>query len=143
MSVSSDRDISVAYEKMLITPKIIHDDVNDSHSHFEEKIFQAIDYLKEVSHKRPDIDSTFGFINKSTASNITKESLEEIITDLVNKNLIINKRSDGRDSLRRSIAIVNSTIIDTQHQDIADPITLKLNIKTYIENNVITPGNIS
>ena len=83
------------------------------------------------------------FINKSIASNITKESLEEIITDLVNKNLIINKRSDGRDSLRRNIAIVNSTITDTQHQDIADPINLKLNIKTYIENNVITPGNIS
>ena len=56
MNVSSDRDISVGFEKMTITPKIIHDDVNNSHSHFEEKICHTIDHLKEVSHKRADID---------------------------------------------------------------------------------------
>ena len=99
--------------------------------------------MKEVSHKRPDIDSIFDFINKSTVSNITKESLEEIITDLVNKNLIINKKSDGRDSFRRNTAIVNSTITDTQHQNTADTNAVKSNIKTYIESNVNTPGNIS
>ena len=32
------------------------------------------------------------------ASDITKKSLEEIITDLANTNLIINKKSNGRDS---------------------------------------------
>ena len=69
-----------------------HDDVNNSHSDFEEKMFQVIDHLKEVSHKRRDIDLIFDFINKSTASNVTKESIEEIITDLVNKNLIINEK---------------------------------------------------
>ena len=85
MNVSTDRDTSMPFEKMVNIPTNIHDDVRDSHSHSEEKIFQAIDHLKEVSHKRPDIDSIFNFINKSTAYNITKESLEEIITDLVNK----------------------------------------------------------
>ena len=69
----------MAFEKIAITPKIIHDNANLSHSHYEEKIFLAIDHLKEVSHKRPDNDSIFDFINKSAASNITKESLEEII----------------------------------------------------------------
>ena len=142
MNISSDRDISVAFEKMAITPKIIHDDVNNSHSHFEEKIFQTIHHLKEASHKRADIDSIFDFINKSTASNITKESLEEIIINLVNKNLTINKKSDGRDSFRRNTAIFYSTITDTQHQDTADPNTVKSNIKTYIEINVNTPSNI-
>ena len=48
-------------------------------------------------------------------SRIAKESLEEIINDLARKNLIINKKSNGRDSLRRNTAIVNSTITDTQH----------------------------
>ena len=123
MNVSSDRDIhclkcarirvrenpysrifyaviSMTFEKIAITPTIIHDDANNSHSHFEEKIFQANDHLQEVSHECPDIDSTFDFINKSTASNITKESLIEIITDLVNKNFIINKKSNGRNSFR-------------------------------------------
>ena len=44
------------------------------------------------------------------ASNLTKESLEEIITDLVNKNLIIDKKPNGRDSFRRNVAIANSII---------------------------------
>ena len=125
----------MAFEKIAITPKIIHDNANLSHSHYEEKIFQAIDHLKEVSHKRPDIDSIFDFINKSAASNITKESLEEIIT--------VSKKSDGRDSFRRNTAIVNSTITDTQHQDTADPNTVKSNIEIYIESNVNTSSSIS
>ena len=70
-----------------VTPTMTHDDVNNSLSHFEEKIFQTIIRLsKEVNHKRRDIDSIFDFINKSTASNITNESLEEIITDLEMKS---------------------------------------------------------
>ena len=47
---------------------IIHDDINYSHSHFEEKVFQAIDHLKEASYKWLDIDSIFDFISKSAAS---------------------------------------------------------------------------
>ena len=94
MNVSFDR--VMAFEKMAITRTIIHDDVRNFYSHFEENVFQAIDHLKEVSHKRPDIDTIFDFLNKSTASNVTTESLEEILTNLVNKNLIINKKSYGR-----------------------------------------------
>ena len=100
----------MAFEKMPITPTIFHDDVNNSHSHFNEKIFQGIDLLKKVGHKRPGIHSISDFINKSAASNLTKESLEEIITDLVSKNLIINKKSNGRDSFRRNVEIVISII---------------------------------
>ena len=59
----------MAFEKMAITSTIIHDGVNNSHSHFEENI----DHLKEISHKRQDIDSIFDFINKSTASDLTKD----------------------------------------------------------------------
>lgn len=66
----------MAFEKIAITPKIIHDNANLSHSHYEEKIFQAIDHLNQVSHKWPDNDSIFDFFNKSTASNISKDSLE-------------------------------------------------------------------
>ena len=65
----------MVFEKMAITPTTFHDETNNSHSHFEEKIFQVIHYLKEVSHKRPDIDSIFDFVNKPTASNITKNVL--------------------------------------------------------------------
>ena len=58
----------MAFQKMPITPTIIHDDVNNPHYYFEEKIFKAIDHLKVVRHRSPDIDSVFDFINKSTAS---------------------------------------------------------------------------
>ena len=54
MNASSDIDISMAFEKMAINPKIIHDDVNNSHLHFEREIYQATDHLNEVNHKRPD-----------------------------------------------------------------------------------------
>ena len=90
----------------------------------------SIDRLIEVSHKRSDIHSISDFINKSTASNLTKESLQEIITNLVNKNFIINKQLKVHDSFRRNVAIVNSIIADTQHEDTADPNTVKSNIKT-------------
>ena len=127
-----------------VTPTMTHDDVNNSLSHFEEKIFQTIIRLsKEVNHKRRDIDSIFDFINKSTASNITNESLEEIITDLVNKNLVINKKSNDRDSFRHNTTIANSTITDTHHEDTAYPNTVKSNIENYLEGNVNTPSNIS
>ena len=63
----------MTFEKIQITPTIIHDDVNNSHSYCEEKIFWALDHLKEVSQICPDIDSIFDFINKSAASNITKK----------------------------------------------------------------------
>lgn len=56
-------EICLAFEKMAITPTIIHNDVNNSNSCLEEKIFQAIEYLKKVSYKRPDIDLIFDFIN--------------------------------------------------------------------------------
>ena len=127
---TEDKDMSMAFEKMPITSTIFHDDVNNSHSLFQEKIIQGIDRLKEVSHKRSDIHSISDFINKSTASNLTKESLEEIITNLVNKNFIINKKWKVQDSFRRNVAIVNSIIADTQHEDTADLNTVKSNIKT-------------
>ena len=41
MNASSDIDTSMALEKMAINPKIIHDDVNNSHLHFEKEIYQA------------------------------------------------------------------------------------------------------
>ena len=82
MNVSSDRDISMAFEKMAVIPTIIHGGINNSHLHFEKRLFQAVDHLKEFSHNCPDIDSSFYFIKKSRGSNVTKESLKEIITYL-------------------------------------------------------------
>ena len=97
MSTSSENDIRVAFEKLAIIHSDINANINLSH------ILEAIDHLKGISHKRPDVDSTFDFIARTTASNITKKALADIITDLVKQNIIVNKKSiNGRDSFRRN-----------------------------------------
>ena len=79
-------------------------------SHFKPKILEAIDHLKGISHKRPDVDSIFDFISRTTASNIAKEVLAGIITDLLKQNIIINKKSiNERDWFRRNTLEAFST----------------------------------
>ena len=116
MSASSETDISVAFEKLAITHSDINANINISH--FKPKILEAIDHLKGISHKHPYVDSIFDFITRATASNITKEALADIITDLVKQNIIINKKSiNGRDSFRRNTLEVFSTTDKTSDID--------------------------
>ena len=86
MSTSSEKDTSMAFKKLAIT----HSDLNANISifSFKPKISEAIDYLKDTCHKHPDVDSIFDFITRTTASNITKEALADIITDLIKQNII-------------------------------------------------------
>ena len=116
MRTSSEKDIRVAFEKLAITHSDINANINISH--FKPKILEAIDHLKGISDKRPDLDSIFDFITRTTASNITKEALVDIITDLVKQNIIINKKSiNGRDSFRRNTLEVFSTTDKTSDID--------------------------
>ena len=108
MSTSSEKDIRVAFEKLAITNSDINANINISH--FKPKILEAIDHLKGISHKRPDVDSIFDFISRKTASNITMEVLADIITDLLKQNIIINKKSiNERDWFRRNTLEAFST----------------------------------
>ena len=104
MSTSSENDIRVAFEKLAITHSDINANINISH------ILEAIDHLKGISHKHPDVDSIFDFITRTTASNITKKALADIITDLVKQNIIVNKKFiNGRDSFRRNTEVFSTT----------------------------------
>ena len=108
IGTSSENGIRVASEKQAITHLDVN--VNINISHFKPKILEAIDHLKGISHKHPYVDSIFDFITRATASNITKEALADIITDLVKQNIIINKKSiNGWDSFRRNTLDVFST----------------------------------
>ena len=116
MSTSSEKDARVAFEKLAIT----HSDINANItiSHLKQKILEAIDHLKGISHKRPDVDSIFYFITRTAASNITKEALADIITDLVKQNIIMNKKSiNGTDSFRRNTLEVFSSTDKTSDTD--------------------------
>ena len=108
MSTSPEKNIRVAFEKLAITHSDIN--VNINISHFKPKILEAIDHLKGISHKHLYVDSIFDFITRATASNITKEALADIITDLVKQNIIINKKSiNERDSSRRNTEVFSTT----------------------------------
>ena len=93
---------------------------------------EAIDHLKGISHERPDVDSIFDFITRTTASNITKEALADIITNLIKQNIIINKKSiNGRDSFRRNTLDVCSTTNENSDTDN----TQQQNEKGHKDNN--------
>ena len=102
---------SVAFEKLAITDSDINANIN-KWGHVKPKILEAIDHLKRISHKRPDADS------RTTASNITREALADIITDLVKQNIVINKKSvNGRDSFGRNTLEVFSNTGETSDTD--------------------------
>ena len=101
MSTSSIKDIRVAFGKLAITHSDLNANINIPH--FKPKILEAIDHLKGISHKRPDVHSIFDLITGTTTSNLNKEALADIITDLIKQNIIINKKYIyRRDSLRRN-----------------------------------------
>ena len=123
MGTSSEEDIRVAFEELVITHSDLNAKINISH--FKPKILEAIDHLKGISHKSSDVDSIFDFITWTTASNIAKEALADIITDLIKQNIIRNKKSiNGHDSFRLNTLEVFSTTDktsdtdDTQLQDV-------------------------
>ena len=49
---------------------------------WKPKIIEAIDHIKIIGHKRVDINAIFEYINKNTASSITKYAIENFISQL-------------------------------------------------------------
>ena len=55
------------------------------------KILQAIDQIREKK-KLPDTDSTYHFIVRNSATNMSKELIELVIRELFIQNVIFNKK---------------------------------------------------
>ena len=108
MSTSSEKDIRVVFEKLIITHSDFNANINISQ--FKPKVLEAINHLKGISHKRPDVDSIFDFITSTTASNVTEEALADIIIDLIKHNISINKKSiNGPESFRCNTDVFTTT----------------------------------
>ena len=59
--------------------------------------------------RRPDVDSVFNHIAKSSATNIDRGIVESTLTELINQKIISNKKtSSGCDSLHRSQKSANN-----------------------------------
>ena len=94
-----------------------------------------INHLKGINHKRLDVDSIFDFITTTTASNITKQALADIIADLIKQNIIIGRKSIiGRDSFKRNtIDVLRTTdeISDTNNNQEQNEIHRNDNNKSH------------
>ena len=54
---------------------------------WKPKIIEAIDHIKIIGHKRVDINAIFEYINKNTASSITKNAIENFISQLTKQKI--------------------------------------------------------
>ena len=59
---------------------------------FKPKVLNAINKIRE-SKKRPDNDSILDYIIKTEASNVDKPLIISITNELINQNLIENKKT--------------------------------------------------
>ena len=73
------------------------------------------------SHKReketPDIDFNYDYLSRIETSNISKVSIEQILSHLVKEDVLVNKKTSLRDSFRRMKSpqnLVNSLYSDTR-----------------------------
>ena len=71
---------------------------SDEHLLFKPKILQAIDYIHEK--KRPDTNAIYEDLEKTEATNINKETIVSIISELINQKILENKTSAYGDSFR-------------------------------------------
>ena len=53
----------------------------------EGKILEAIYHVKSISKQKPSYKNFLSYIQKSTASNIDLEVIEETVSDMVTKNI--------------------------------------------------------
>ena len=85
---------------------------------------QAFDYIRE-KRKRPDTNTIYEYLKKTEASNIDKETLGNIISELMNQKILGNKKLAYGDSFR---------LIADKEKETLDEITYLDNINN-IENN--------
>ena len=93
-------DIIDEFEKLSISPEEKQSD--DAHSMFllfKPRVLNAINKIGE-NKKRPDYDSIHDYIIKTEASNVDKPLIVSITNELINQNVIENKKTrQGLDSL--------------------------------------------
>ena len=77
-----------------------------------------MNHIKDISHKRPDLDAIFDFIKKSTLSNIDNEALKAFIALLSEQKIIVNKRSQSGMDSYRYITLNDPSTFDDQHTDL-------------------------
>ena len=104
----SDKEISIAFDKLKIAPETkgsIKENSNNLDNGIKSMILDSIDKLRGKK-KRPDIDSIFDFLSKTVATNIDKDTLTDSISQLITQKVLVNKKTpNSYDSLYLSTLI--------------------------------------
>ena len=118
---------------------------------FKPHVLFAIDNIREKK-KRSDVDSTFNHIAKISATNIDRDVVRGILTELINQKIILNKKtSSDCDYLYSSEKSANSSNVlenssksqanlDASQISLKDPVS-PVNVKTPQSKHVIQNKN--
>ena len=88
---------------------------------FKQKISSTIDQIKQKK-KRPDLNTIYEYLSKTEASNTNKQLIETILSNLVETNIIVNRKTPkGFDSFQKLEvveALVHALDTDTKQANI-------------------------
>ena len=104
-------------------------------------VLSAKDNIREKK-KRPDVDSIFNHIAKSSATNIESDVVESVLGELINQKIISNKKtSSGCDSFYRAEKSDNiSNILENSSKNQANLDAIRMSLKDPVPRvNIETP----
>ena len=106
MQQSTEKDISVAFQRLSITPETRKhgNELKKLTTPFKTKIYTAIEILRKEKKKRPDTKSIFEYLKKNDEiADISENQVEEYLNQMIKLNLIFNKKTDqGLDSFYKT-----------------------------------------
>ena len=106
MQQSTERDISVAFQRLSITPETRKhgNELKELTTPFKTKIYTATEILRKEKKKRPNTKSIFEYLKKNDEiADISENQVEEYLNQMIKLNLIFNKKTDqGLDSLYKT-----------------------------------------
>ena len=96
MQQSTERDTSVAFQRLYITPETRkhRNELKELTTPLKGKIFTAMEVLRKEKKKRSDTKSIFEYLKKNETTDILENQVEEYLNQMINLNLICNKKTD-------------------------------------------------
>ena len=95
---------------------------SDVLSLFQPKTLAAIDYIRNVNKQRPDAEAINNYIFRTNASNVNKTDIVNSINELVEQNVIFNKKRYIKQNVifNKKRYIKQNVIFNKKHNSVYD-----------------------
>ena len=129
MHKSTEKDISVAFQRLSITPETRKhgNELKELTTPFKTKVFTAIEILRKEKKERPDTKSLFDYLKKNGKTDISENQVEEYLNQMINLDLVFDKKTDqGLDSFYKTtenndeIPLDLSYLTESNHSNIGE-----------------------